>query len=706
MAKDKEIAKCGYALIIALSAIFLFLIVRNSGLYPLIFPDEYKYSIYSRLMPFSEAQIPGYVYYAIFRVTKFCGDGSLECARILNAVFFVSAVPFIYLICKDVAGHKTALFIAVCSALGPLNYFTAFFMPESMYIFVFWLFTYLLYRFRQEISGQRMMVLGAGLGLLSLVKPHALLLIPALMAYVVVMPLSAKASQVSRIRMCTYLLAATLLVKLTVGFALAGTSGLCLFGANYTTSAAGTIKSISSTASSANNAIISSAVTSRSSGLHRYLGVVRNVAMNLQGHLLALCLLFSIPMAGLILNWCSWLRSPSRSDRFDQISVFTALILMNLLAVVVMFATVYVGTEPNEVTNRLHARYYTFIFPLFLMVAARHAVLADDSDTRLEWRIMSALPVGAAVSYAAYTKMAPYFFNPVDYPELSSITAKQGHFYLICGLALVCLAVWIYSSKHGARFFLYLFVPAFVYLSSAYMIKEMKKRRSPDEYDRAGIFARHYLTRNELSKVLIVGSNRYKLYRPLLCLDNPAASTEIIPVGVPYDASRLPETKEWALVIGDHPVPDNVFHKISLNGYTLVRLRKPRTLNFLTDSLHGVVSSISGLNEYGSNVGYSTGKEVVIRFCEPLPERFKLSLKAYAIGPNVGRNFVISTGSRLNEFSLGGAAADRILEIVNPERSNVIKLRVPQPAAMESWGPKMDNTLFGVVLVDLRIDSL
>ena len=153
------------------------------------------------------------------------------------------------------------------------------------------------------------------------------------------------------------------------------------------------------------------------------------------------------------------------------------------------------------------------------------------------------------------------------------------------------------------------------------MIKQMHTRRTPDEYDRAGLFAKNYLTRDEYSKVQIVGSDRYKIYRPLLCLDNPAASMEVIPIGAPYDALRLPEGKDWALVIGDHPVNDDVFHKISLNGYTLVRLRKPGTLNFRTDSLHGVVSSISGLTAYGSNVGYSTGKEVVIRFYEPLPEQ-------------------------------------------------------------------------------------
>jgi phosphoglycerol transferase len=705
MTKNKETARCGYALIIVLSAVFLFLIVRNSGLYPLIFPDEYKYSVYSRLMPFSEAQIPGYLYYAVYRVTKFCGDGSLECARVLNAVFFLSAMPFIYLIGREVTGPRTALFVAVCSALGPLNYFTAYFMPESMYLFVFWLFIYLLHRFRQEISGRRILVLGAVLGLLALVKPHALLLIPAVMAYVVVMPLSGNTTRVSRIWLCTCLLAAALLVKLSIGFALAGANGLCLFGANYTDSAAGTLKSISSTAVPQADATTAVAAAGRASGLHRCLEVAGNATMNLQGHLLALCLLFSIPMAGLILDWRSWLKS-SRSDRPDQLSVITALILMDLLAVVVLFATVYVGTEPNEIATRLHARYYTYIFPLLLMVAARYAAPVDDPGSGLKWRVISAAPVGAAVCYAAYTRMVPYFFNPVDFPELTIVTAKQGHFTLICGLALISLAAWVWSSKSGARIFLYLFVPALVYLSSVYMIKELHNRRIPDDYDRAGLFARNYLTRAEHAKVHIVGSDRYKLYRPLLCLDNPVGSPEIIPVGAPYDASRLPDTKEWALVIGDHPVPDNVFYKISLNGYMLVRLRKPRTLDFRTDSLHGVVSSISGLNAYRSDVGYSTGKEVVIRFCNPLPEQFKLMLKAYAIGPNVGRNFIVSTGSRRQEFSLGASAADKILEIVNPDRSNVITLHVPQPAAMESWGPKMDNTLFGLVLVDLRIDSL
>jgi hypothetical protein len=55
---------------------------------------------------------------------------------------------------------------------------------------------------------------------------------------------------------------------------------------------------------------------------------------------------------------------------------------------------------------------------------------------------------------------------------------------------------------------------------------------------------------------------------------------------------------------------------------------------------------------------------------------------------------------------LGASASERTLEIDNPEKSDVIKLIVPQPAAMETWGPKIDNTLFGFVLADLRIDSL
>ena len=76
-------------------------------------------------------------FFIVYRVTNYCGDGFLDCARILNVLFFVSAAPFIYLIGRQITGKKTALLIAVLSLLGPVNVYTAFFMAEAMYFYAF-----------------------------------------------------------------------------------------------------------------------------------------------------------------------------------------------------------------------------------------------------------------------------------------------------------------------------------------------------------------------------------------------------------------------------------------------------------------------------------------------------------------------------------------------------------------------------------------
>jgi phosphoglycerol transferase len=716
MIKDKEIFKNWCVLIIALSVVFLFLIIRNSGLYPFVFPDEYTYSTFSRLIPFSDAKIPDYLYYAIYKVTKISGDGSLECARLLNAFFFILTAPFIYLICRDIAGDKVALLIAVCSVLGPINSYTAYFMPESLYCFVFWLFTYLLYRYRQDANWQRMMILGAALGLLSLVKPHALLLVPALIAYfLAVMFHSEKAPPISRIKVVVYFLVAALSVKLVLGFALAGINGLCFFGSSYTSGATNSISPISpisltnlkspTSPTSPTSPISPISPISPTGGKHSYLSFIGNAVLNLQGHILSLCLLFSVPVAYLVLCTCSYVMSP-RNCRFDSIAIYTTLMSMNLLAVVTLYTATYAGAGPSDITTRLHARYYDFMFPLFLIVAATQSTLAD-SDFKLKWRVISALPVGAAILYATYTKMVPYFYTLTDFPELFGITSKPAGFYVICGLSLLCLAVWIHSVHFGAKLFLYLFVPAIVFVSNVNITKSMQQRRIPDLFDKAGMFTKHYLAREDLSKVLIIGSNQCLLFRSLLYLDNANATVETIPEGSAYHVSRLPEGKDWVLVIGDHPVPDDVFYKISMNGFTLVRARKPNKLSFKTDNLPGIISNLRGLSAPESYGRLSTGKEVVIAFYEPLPERFKFSMVAYALGPNVGRNFVISAGNATQEFTLGASSSERVLEIDNPERSNTIKLIVPQPVSPRELGMmSVEDRQLGVVLVEIRIDPV
>ena len=132
-------------LFLAAIAIFVALLFRNSGLYPVV-ADEAIYSKLSRLQPLADATIPGYLYLAIYRLTSICGDEFLGCARILNAIFFVAATPFIYLAARQVCTKTVASIVALLALLGPINSYTAYFMPEAPYFFSFWLLTWFILR--------------------------------------------------------------------------------------------------------------------------------------------------------------------------------------------------------------------------------------------------------------------------------------------------------------------------------------------------------------------------------------------------------------------------------------------------------------------------------------------------------------------------------------------------------------------------------
>ena len=126
-------------------AVFVFLILRNVGLYPWIFSDEYSYSQASRLIKAAASNTPLYIYYYVYRVTRHAGTAFLDAARLLNALFLVGAAPFIYQVARKVTSKWIAVLVAMLSLLAPINTYTAYFMPEAMYFFVFWWMTWFIF---------------------------------------------------------------------------------------------------------------------------------------------------------------------------------------------------------------------------------------------------------------------------------------------------------------------------------------------------------------------------------------------------------------------------------------------------------------------------------------------------------------------------------------------------------------------------------
>jgi len=120
-----------------LAVLFVWLMHRSFGYSPTVFSDEWYYSRLSRLQPLGDAVLPSYLYLWLYRITNVCGEGFLDCARLLNTLFLVGAAPFVYLTGRAFTGARTAAAIALLATLAPMNLYTAYFMPETPYYFGF-----------------------------------------------------------------------------------------------------------------------------------------------------------------------------------------------------------------------------------------------------------------------------------------------------------------------------------------------------------------------------------------------------------------------------------------------------------------------------------------------------------------------------------------------------------------------------------------
>src|SRR5690606_41917830 len=116
MTGDKSEAALKLSLtLLSVCLLSLFLIIRSMGLLPVVFADEYTYSRLSRLLPFSEATIPSYLYLGLYRVTYFFGADFLGCARILYDLLFSLRFPLIYSIARTVTSRWEAAYITLLS---------------------------------------------------------------------------------------------------------------------------------------------------------------------------------------------------------------------------------------------------------------------------------------------------------------------------------------------------------------------------------------------------------------------------------------------------------------------------------------------------------------------------------------------------------------------------------------------------------------
>ena len=523
------------------------LLLRNGGVVPFVFNDEYSYSLYTRLAPMADAIVPDYLYFLVFGTTHACGSGFIDCVRGLNVVFFVASAPFIYLACRRVADVVPSAWVTLLAMAGPLNSYTVYFMPEASYFFAFWVATWFALGMDERSTAWRWAGLGVFVGLMSMVKPHALFLLPALGVYAAYCHLRMRWQDVARtVVALAALVLSTLATKFLVGYLIVGKIGVTLFGHFYSGVASGT-----------------------AANLEHFVALGGYSLVSLGNHVLAIVLALGLAtVAALALA----VNGPWRSDEKTPVhraAVYTVLVLGSLVAVVSLFTGSLAVSDPNELI-RLHQRYYDFALPLLMICAA--ALVKRGGDSLPTWlRVVLAIALLTALGVIFSQRFHGLRPGVLDGPWFDGLMSSRRWFRIVGYAMSVCAIGWIFAPRIAARGFLYAALPLSTLVAGGMVNSELAQHRQLTLYEHAGRAVREYVPPDELGKVVVVCTDPAEGYRVLFSVDDAAASFAVHPDDVRYDWSKLPQGKRWVLSVGGRGIPEDAVTVARGPGYILFR---------------------------------------------------------------------------------------------------------------------------------------
>lgn len=658
------------------------LVLRMRGLYPHVFADELIYSTNARLQPLKDAILPSYLYFALFGATNACGPAYLSCARGLNIVLFVAAAPFIYATARQFCSRPAALGVTAFALFAPVQFYAFYFMPEAMYVFGMWALTWFALTRRHWSAPAFGLVLGTLFALLAMVKVHAMFVLPAAVVFMLWLGWRERRQGLRalglRLLGIVLLVASFAAVREGLGYLFAGPAGMSLLGTFYSGGA------------------------SEASQFERLLRLLPPALLNLRGQMLALVLLFPLPLA--VLAWLGLAR-PLRGqpDRTDV--VIGAVLLLGAPFALTVGFTALTALAGGTEGLRLHLRYYSYALPLLLMVTA--AALNTPAAARRSLRAAVAIAAAAGLWYAFHYLRVEFLPNFVDSPEIAAYFAWP-HPEVFAIVQALLLAWWVWQPLPALRVYLVGFLPVFAIYLVGGMQPQVNNMRFPVDGDNAGIYAREHVPPAQHGRIAIAGTELSRLMRAKFQVDHPAVQLIELAEGAPLDLSQIGRDSEWLVVLGRHAFPpeakvlaekpDFAFAHLD-NRYTpliTVDLNKPLPPG-------GPVTSIEGLSFMEPWGTWTEGTRLVIHLRDPAPQHLHLVLRGRAYGPNAGRDVVVHAGAATGHFRFAGDLRDATVRLQTDGQQREIVLDIPAPASPESRGESSDKRTLGLGLVQIVI---
>lgn len=689
------------ALGVTLLAVGIFLFQRNHGLYPSIFADEWYYSKMTRLEPFELALVPSWLYLWLMRsLSEAGGERFLEAVRLGNLAFLLGAAPLLYATARRFASKPMAYAVAAASTLAPLNLYSAYFMPETTYYFGFCLLTWIALTRNGWHWATHAAVAGAVIGLMSLVKVHALFLLPGLclfLGYRAWYRSHARAWIVPALSAAALAAASAVALKFGLGWLIAGDAGLHLFGQFYGRAATTATSSVP--------------------------GLVKPALIVGAGHGGTLALLAALPLALLVHGMCTRVleRVPSAATTATTATaahpgalvLYTFLMLCSAGGLTVLYTASLNFMGPDELM-RLHLRYYSFVFPLLWLAAG---AAAGDAPRRAPL-LRLVLALGLCLALWMTLKYLPlYRILMVDGPDITGIDLAHPGTIALAVLQGGLLLGWAAGLRVAPLLFVVVALPATLAAAQVGVAKELAVQRAAAPADLGGQAARRLVPSAEHANITVAGDNPGHLMRAQFQIDNPASPLLLLPPGgAPVSEDQLPATPGWLLMLGPNPLPAGLEVLDAGPGYRLLRLpteaerlargREIGQARLDQDFKPGLLEGVEGFS-HGEPWGrWSIGKQVVLRFARPLPRRAALMLEGQSFGVNTTLPFVARAGGASVPFNISGSVQEIGVRLTTDGTVREVVIEVPQPQSPAELGNPGDARQLGIGLARVRLIDL
>ncbi|QKJ25059.1 glycosyltransferase family 39 protein [Aquiluna borgnonia] len=535
---------------------------------PAILQDEWIYLVTARLTSPWDQNPPfdfgNYLFNFVYSSTNLCGEAFYTCAKVLNLAFIQGFALTLFVIALRFIPFWGALAFYGTVALSPTVVYSSMFLPESMFFFFIGLTLLAILRTADHPSWQNWAWVGVPLGLTALVKPHALMAAMAIGIYLLISTIEEKPYLKNAALNAGALLGSFLLVRVGLGFALAGPKALNVFGAYGATGAVGEF--VGGVASGTATSEASSLV-----GAGPVAGAVGLFPTQIWTHSLVVSALLGVAIVAIVLAAINSFRTEVVRP-VHRLAVLMLIWLIFMVIAIVLFTGWITGGGDDHITRVLE-RYYDYLFPMVTLAGL--AVLADKqilSETKSWLRWIVIFPVFLLISIAFTGYFSTLTIQIADAPNLAGLVVDKLTIDSIANLSFLTLLVLAFFPKFTIWAAAAL-IPVTM-IGTGYQIQDQYQgfRLEDSAADKAGHLAAEELTREQKDQTLILAESRFDGRVASFWMEHNT-DLEILNTGSVYPVDMVAADIEYVLAIGNLTMEKGEVIS-SGEGFTLYKIQR------------------------------------------------------------------------------------------------------------------------------------